>query len=236
MFLNRRPWIFPVYRSYQFDVFILIKVFKNFLNDGSNPRGIYKTIQGDSKSIESSSQGRSVHVLWEIRSDLGKEVENQNSQRRPLLQYGYNTVELNSERQFLKKNSWKIKDLTRLQGQYMPDEMVINETVVTPAAGSRVFDRYEFVSESPAVGVLVLIVLIVASVVGGFGNLLILVSLWKSKTMKSLECIFIGNLAISDLYVTMVADPMSIVGKFSNNIHSLINYFDLNPIIIGKIW
>lgn len=117
----------------------------------------------------------------------------------------------------------------------MPDEMVINETVVTPAAGSRVFDRYEFVSESPGVGVLVLIVLIVASVVGGFGNLLILVSLWKSKTMKSLECIFIGNLAISDLYVTMVADPMSIVGKFSNNIHLLINYFDLNPIIIGKI-
>lgn len=171
----------------------------------------------------------------EIRSDLGKEVENQNSQRRPLLQYGYNTVELNSERQFLKKNSWKIKDLTRLQGQYMPDEMVINETVVTPAAGSRVFDRYEFVTESPAVGVLVLIVLIVASVVGGFGNLLILVSLWKSKTMKSLECIFIGNLAISDLYVTMVADPMSIVGKFSNNIHLLINYFDLNPMIIGKI-
>lgn len=151
------------------------------------------------------------------------------------MQYGYNTVELNSERQFLKKNSWKIKDLTRLQGQYMPDEMVINETVVTPAAGSRVFDRYEFVTESPAVGVLVLIVLIVASVVGGFGNLLILVSLWKSKTMKSLECIFIGNLAISDLYVTMVADPMSIVGKFSNNIHLLINYFDLNPMIIGKI-
>lgn len=100
----------------------------------------------------------------------------------------------------------------------MLDEMVINETVVTTAAGSRAFDRYEFVSESPGVGVLVLIVLIVASVVGGFGNILILVSLWKSKTMKSLECIFIGNLAISDLYVTMVADPMSIVGKFSNNI------------------
>lgn len=108
----------------------------------------------------------------------------------------------------------------------MPDEMVINETVVTPAVGSRVFDRYEFVTESPAVGVLVLIVLIVASVVGGFGNLLILVSLWKSKTMKSLECIFIGNLAISDLYVTMVADPMSIVAKlegetFFNSISGL---------------
>lgn len=137
------------------------------------------------------------------------------------MQYGYNTVELNSERKLLKKNTWKIKGLK--VARTMLDEMVINETVVTPAAGSRTFDRYEFVSEFPGVGVLVLIVLIVASVVGGFGNLLILVSLWKSKTMKSLECIFIGNLAISDLYVTMVADPMSIVGKFSNNIHLSIN-------------
>ena len=76
------------------------------------------------------------------------------------------------------------------------------------------FDRYEFVSESPAVGVLVLVVLVIAALIGAFGNILILVALCRSK-MKSLEYIFIGNLAISDLYVTMVADPMSIVGELT---------------------
>ncbi|XP_061193333.1 melatonin receptor type 1B-A-like [Saccostrea echinata] len=101
----------------------------------------------------------------------------------------------------------------------------MNESIaLTP--GPRVFDRYEFVSESPAVGVFLLIVLIFASLVGAFGNLLILVSLCKCKMMKSLECIFIGNLAISDLYVTLVADPMSIIAKlegepFFNSIDGL---------------
>lgn len=92
----------------------------------------------------------------------------------------------------------------------------MNESIaVTP--GPRVFDRLEFLSESPAVGVFLLIVLIFASLIGTFGNMLILVSLCKSKKMNSLECIFIGNLAISDTYVTLVADPMSIIGEYCNS-------------------
>lgn len=93
------------------------------------------------------------------------------------------------------------------------NETVANFTPTSPG-GARVFDRYEFVSESPAVGVLVLVVLVIAALMGAFGNILILVALCRSK-MKSLEYIFIGNLAISDLYVTMVADPMSIVGELT---------------------
>lgn len=41
-------------------MFILIKIIKNFLNDGTiatNPQKIYKTMQENSKRIESSSQG-----------------------------------------------------------------------------------------------------------------------------------------------------------------------------------
>lgn len=117
----------------------------------------------------------------------------------------------------------------------MLDEMVINEIVVIFVVGLRVFDWYEFVIEFFVVGVLVFIVLIVVLVVGGFGNFLILVFFWKFKMMKFLECIFIGNFVIFDLYVIMVVDLMSIVGKFSNNIYLLINYFDFNLIIIGKI-
>ena len=78
--------------------------------------------------------------------------------------------------------------------------------------GSEVFGRFQFINESPAVGSCLLVVLILASISGAVGNLLILVALFKSKKMNSLECIFIGNLALSDLYVTLVADPMSLVG------------------------
>lgn len=88
----------------------------------------------------------------------------------------------------------------------------MNVTTDLSPAG-RVFSRFEFIAESPAVGSCLFVVLILASLVGAFGNLLILVALCKSK-MNSLECIFIGNLALSDLYVTIVADPMSIVGKY----------------------
>lgn len=86
-------------------------------------------------------------------------------------------------------------------------------TDLSPA--ERVFRRFEFIAESPAVGSCLFVALILASLVGAFGNLLILVALCKSKKMSSLECIFIGNLALSDLYVTIVADPMSIAGKYA---------------------
>lgn len=86
-------------------------------------------------------------------------------------------------------------------------------TDLSPA--ERVLSRFEFIAESPGVGSCLFVALILASLVGAFGNLLILVALCKSKKMNSLECIFIGNLALSDLYVTIVADPMSIVGKYA---------------------
>lgn len=76
-------------------------------------------------------------------------------------------------------------------------------TDLSPA--ERVLSRFEFIAESPVVGSCLFVALILASLVGAFGNLLILVALCKSKKMK--------NLALSDLYVTIVADPMGIVGK-----------------------
>ncbi|XP_061193574.1 melatonin receptor type 1B-B-like [Saccostrea echinata] len=45
------------------------------------------------------------------------------------------------------------------------------------------------------------------------GNVLILVSVSSIIKMRSYEYIFIGNLAFSDMYVTLIADPMNIVSK-----------------------
>lgn len=89
---------------------------------------------------------------------------------------------------------------------------------------SGLFDRYEFVTESPGVAISLIVILLLAGLVGTGGNILILLALCVTKNMKSLESIFIANLAISDMYVTLVADGMSIVAKLEGE-----NFFSLYP-------
>lgn len=61
------------------------------------------------------------------------------------------------------------------------------------------FDRYQFLTESPGVAISVIVILLLAGLVGTCGNILILLALCVMKDMKSLESIFIANLAISDI-------------------------------------
>lgn len=84
---------------------------------------------------------------------------------------------------------------------------------VVSVIASDVFNRHEFLNGSPGIAIPVLIVLTAASIIGTFGNVLILMSVATTKELQNVESIFIVNLACSDLYVTIVADPMSIVGK-----------------------
>lgn len=78
------------------------------------------------------------------------------------------------------------------------------------------FEPYEFVSRQPAFAVLLLVVVGVAGVVGTLGNFLILISVATRKELRNVQSVFIVNLACSDLYVTMLADPLSIVGTCSS--------------------
>lgn len=78
----------------------------------------------------------------------------------------------------------------------------------------RVFIWFEFIVEFLGVGFCLFVVLILVLFVGVFGNLFILVVFCKLKKMNLLECIFIGNLVLLDLYVIIVVDLMSIVGKY----------------------
>lgn len=88
-----------------------------------------------------------------------------------------------------------------------------NTSVLDSIAG-KYFDRYEFLQTSPGVAVPLLVVLFVASVFGTFGNILIVVSVATTRELQNVESIFLVNLAFSDLYVTMIADPMSIIGEY----------------------
>lgn len=91
----------------------------------------------------------------------------------------------------------------------------MNETVPKLPNASAYFKRYEFINSKTEVALPCLLILVLATAVGTFGNVLILLSVLSRKNLRKVEGIFIVNLASSDLYVTAIADPMSIVGKFN---------------------
>ena len=75
------------------------------------------------------------------------------------------------------------------------------------------FRGYEFVKDSPGLAISSIVFLSIASLIGTFGNIVILIVIAKTKEMKHMETIFLVNITISDLYITLISDPMSIVGK-----------------------
>lgn len=75
------------------------------------------------------------------------------------------------------------------------------------------YDRYGFLQQKTSYAVPVVTLLAIASVAGTFGNILILIVACSKKIWRNVEASFIVNLALSDLYVTIVADPMSLIGR-----------------------
>lgn len=80
--------------------------------------------------------------------------------------------------------------------------------------GDSSFGRFQFVREAPEIALTSVLILTMAALVGTFGNLLILVSVCHTIKRKSLEFIFMGNLAVSDTFVTLIVDPINILGKY----------------------
>ena len=69
-------------------------------------------------------------------------------------------------------------------------------------------------SLEPEVVISSVVVLAIAAVSGTSGNLLLLVVLAKTKQIWSIETVYVVNLALSDLFVTAVADPAAILGRY----------------------
>ena len=84
----------------------------------------------------------------------------------------------------------------------------------------RIYAKHEFATINPWTALPTVLLLFSASVAGTFGNILILLAVLCYKDVRTVESMFIVNLAFSDLYVNIVADPMSIVGK-------LLSFFEM---------
>lgn len=78
--------------------------------------------------------------------------------------------------------------------------------------GSILYGRFGFLTEKTSYAVPVVTILTIASLAGTFGNILILIVATSTKISRNVEATFIVNLALSDFYVTIVADPMSLIG------------------------
>lgn len=97
--------------------------------------------------------------------------------------------------------------------------------MVTSESGLELFyGRHDFLSTWPGLAIPSYIILFIAALTGTFGNVLTLLVISNKKGPRRAEAIFIINLAISDLYVTVVADPMSLVAKLEGK-----EFFDRIP-------
>ena len=75
------------------------------------------------------------------------------------------------------------------------------------------YEPFEFLAAQPELYIILVTSLVIASVVGTCGNVLILVAIATQRDLQNVESVFVVNLACCDLYVTVVFDPLSIVGK-----------------------
>ena len=70
-----------------------------------------------------------------------------------------------------------------------------------------------YIAANPVAAYIYIIIAIAATVVGFFGNIMILACVRIVKALRSARNIFLVNLAIADLIITGFADTLSIVGK-----------------------
>ena len=75
------------------------------------------------------------------------------------------------------------------------------------------YGKHGFISVYPWTASLSILIICLASLLGTGGNLLTILAIALNKRIRNVESMFFFNLALSDLYVTAVADPMNVVGK-----------------------
>lgn len=79
--------------------------------------------------------------------------------------------------------------------------------------GPIVLGRLQFVRQSSGIAFTSFPIPAMTALVGSFGSLLILVSVCQTIKRRTLEFVFVGNLEVSDSFVTLIVDPINILGK-----------------------
>lgn len=119
-----------------------------------------------------------------------------------------------------------------------------NQPVNVTNENTLIYGRYEFLKTRTLVAIPVVSIITVALVAGTFGNVLILVVICSNKLGRNVTTTFILNLALSDMFVTLVVDPMSVLGKLWTKIivrclicleHSFIHFLTITDIACSSL-
>lgn len=80
--------------------------------------------------------------------------------------------------------------------------------------GDHGYWRQGFLESAPAFAYPCVIVLGITAAMGTFGNFITILVICRDKMLHTPDSVFIANLAFSDMFVTSVAIPFSIIGKY----------------------
>ena len=94
-----------------------------------------------------------------------------------------------------------------------PLDDVLHTRGVNGSQGVVIYGRHEFLKTRTLLATPLIVIIVADSVVGSVGNALILTVICSNKLGRNVTTIFIMNLAISDMFVTLIVNPMSLVGK-----------------------
>lgn len=88
-----------------------------------------------------------------------------------------------------------------------------------------VYGRHEFLKSRTLIATPVIVLISLACIVGTLGNFFILLVVCSNKLGRNVTTTFIMNLAVSDMIVTLIVDPMSLIGKRKLSLHSSFTVF-----------
>ena len=98
-------------------------------------------------------------------------------------------------------------------------EFEVMNSTITALELHRVFpnedawDKHEFITLYPWTAYSSILIVCLASLFGTAGNVLTVLAIAVNKNIRNVESVFFLNLAVSDLYVTAIADPLNVVGE-----------------------
>jgi len=96
-----------------------------------------------------------------------------------------------------------------------PLDDVLHTRGVNGSQGGVIYGRHEFLKTRTLLATPLIVIIAAASVVGTVGNALVLTVICSNKLGRNVTTTFIMNLAMSDMFVTLIVNPMSLVGKLT---------------------
>ena len=118
-----------------------------------------------------------------------------------------------SIRQIRDNNAHSINRVMASPPDYMADVLHVHTRGANGSQGVVIYGRHEFLKTRTLLATPLIVIIAAASVVGTVGNALVLTVICSNKLGRNVTTTFIMNLAMSDMFVTLIVNPMSLVGK-----------------------